>query len=77
MTTAVDLTLTDVQLAARAQKRALVLTVDGMLVPLSEYTAPATVRTTGRADILYVAWPWSLAEDVPVDVDVARAEADV
>ncbi len=72
-----ELTLADVQLAARAQKRALVLTVDGMLVPLSEYTAPATVRSTGRADILYVAWPWSLAEDVPVDVDVARAEADV
>jgi hypothetical protein len=54
-----------------------VLTVDGIFIPLSEYTAPATVRSTGRADILYVAWPWSLAEDVPVDVDVARAEADV
>ena len=68
-----DLTLTDVQLAARAQKRALVLTVDGIFIPLSEYTAPAT----GRADILYVAWPWSLSEAVPVEVDVARAEEGV
>lgn len=80
MNTGRELTLTDVQLAARAQKRALVLTVDGMFIPLSEYTAPATVRATGRADIRYVAWPWSLAAAVaalPVDVDVARAEADV
>jgi hypothetical protein len=54
--------------------------VDGIFIPLSEYTAPATVRTTGRADIRFVAWPWSLAEgggELPVDVDVARAEAEV
>lgn len=73
-----ELSLTDVQLAARAQKRALVLTVDGMFIPLSEYTAPATVRTTGRADIRFIAWSLSVGGgELPVDVDVARAEAEV
>ena len=76
-----DLTLTDVQLAARAQKRALVCPAHATelrhLVPLAEYYPP---RPRGTFDIRFVAWPWSLAEgggELPVDVDVARAEADV
>jgi hypothetical protein len=75
-----ELSLTDVQLAARAQKRALVCPPWAYnvhdLIPLAEYYPPAP---RGSYGIRFVAWPWSLAEgggELPVDVDVARAEAE-
>jgi len=73
-----DLTLTDVQLAARAQKRAPVCPPWAYnvhdLIPLAEYYPPAP---RGSYGVRFVAWPWSLAEAVPVEVDVARAEEGV
>jgi hypothetical protein len=68
------MTLSAVQLRARAEKRALVLTRDGAFVPLCSYSAPPP---RGRFDLVFVAWPWSYdnanGEAMTLALDEARA----
>jgi hypothetical protein len=66
--------LVDVQLRARAEKRALVYTVANAYEPLDSYVAP---HPRGLHDIWYIAWPWSYdnanGEAMTLALDEARA----